>query len=180
MRFRGGSALVCIVGSVVSAALLGSCARTVTDCSEVGWDATFVGRVTAIQPAAAEFTVETVTAEPGSQTAHTPVAGKSIAVHYDGGQERYLRVGEEYEVSEAWLGGRFVSGVHVGGDACSGGTVHADGSSIDTTSATARRMHRIEVGLLAAPVVALVVLGACVRWRRRRRTESVRVDDRYL
>jgi hypothetical protein len=66
-----------------------------------------------------------------------PVAGKQVVVHYDAGNEHFLRVGSRYKVKVWWLGDsdsrrRFVSGIHVAKLPCSGGTVYADGSAIKT------------------------------------------------
>lgn len=152
----------------VAPTLLASCGDT-TECSKTGPDATFVGRLTSVRSGAADFTVATVTIEPGGPRAHVPVAGTSITVVYGNAQEKFLRVGDRYEVSEAWIGGQNVSGVHVANDACSGGTVHADGSRIDTSSATARRARHLALLIGLAPVAALTVLAVWLVTRRRGR-----------
>ena len=162
--------VVAIVSLVVPSGLLASCSAV--DCSKTGNDATFVGRLTAIRPGAAEFTVETVTIEQGFSPAHVPVAGTSITAAYADGQERFLRVGDRYQVSEAWIGGGFASGVHVASDACSGGTVHADGSRIDTSSVTGKRARHLAIALVLAPVGALIILAAWLFVRRRGRRST--------
>jgi len=68
---------------------------------------------------------------------HVPVAGRRIAVHYENGDERFLKVGGDYRVKVWWLGetpatSHFLSSVHTDAHVCSGGTIHADGAPIDT------------------------------------------------
>lgn len=166
-------AILTILGLTLAPALLGSCGGV--DCSSRGFDATFVGRLTAVHTATGTFMVESVQVE--QRSTHVPTVGTLVAVRYADGQERFLRVGKRYRVAVSWNGKEFESGVHVANEPCSRGTLYADGSAIDTARDSWLKVHRALAVLALAPVVAFVILSAWL-WRRRRRSASLRVDDR--
>ena len=176
MRWRGGSTVVVtILGLIATPALLGACGHG--DCSKAGDDAVFVGRLTARDGGLATYTVESVTlSRPPRPGIRVPEPATSISVRYPEAQAKFLRVGTWYRVGVFWSDGEFASGVHVADDACSGGTVHLDGSSIDTSLFPWR--GKALPALALASVAALLITTAVV-WRRRR-PKTVRVDDRYL
>jgi hypothetical protein len=83
-------------------------------------------------------------------------------------------------VNTSWQGNGFVSGVRVAEDPCSGGTVHADGTRIDTSKFPWFKAHVALFSVAIASIVVVSTLGVVLWIRRRRRPESVIVDDRYL
>jgi hypothetical protein len=176
VRWRGGSTVVVtILGLIATPVLLGACAHGT--CNRAGDDAVFVGRLTARHGGAATYTVESVTAtRPLRPGGRVPEPATSTDVHYPESQAKFLHVGAWYRVAVFWSGHEFTSGVHLADDPCSGGTVHLDGSSIDTSLFPWRGKALLALAL--ASVVALLITTAVV-WRRRR-PKTVRVDDRYL
>ena len=55
-----------------------------------------------------------------------------MVVRYERHEQQFLRVGERYAVT-VWSINGYFSGVHHADAVCSTGTVHADGSAIDTS-----------------------------------------------
>ncbi|MDP9332954.1 MAG: hypothetical protein M3Q30_06565 [Actinomycetota bacterium] len=180
MRYtRRIEAFTAILGLAIAPIVVGSCAKAYVDCSKRGFDATFVGRLTAMRTATAIFAMESVQAvRHQGEDAHTPTAGATVAVHYAEGQERLLRVGDRYRVGVVWNGREFESGVHVADDPCSGGTTHADGSAIRTTRESLLTIRDALIALAIAPLVALLVLIAWIGNGRRRRRALVHVGGR--
>ena len=95
------------------------------------------GRLVALHGADATFQVDRV--KRPSYTSHdtpTPVAGQRLVVTYESGDQRYLRTGQRYKVMVWWLHvpspPRYFSSVHTPKRECSGGTIYADGTTIDT------------------------------------------------
>ena len=172
--------IVVVVALALAPTLLGSCGA---ECSgdTTGYDATIVGTLTALHPATGVFTVESAQSErpPGVAT-HVPSVGASVAVHYADGQEWFLRVGRRYQVGVSWNGKTFESGVRVADEPCSGGTVYANGSAIDTSRIAWLEVHHVITVVALAPVLLLAAISLWLWRRRRRRPASVRVDDRYL
>ncbi len=127
-----------LVGSVV-VSCAGHSGRRHVICDFALDSGTFEGRLVTRTGPGVTFMVERV--HPNVAAVRTgsrvPVAGRQVVVHYDAGNEQLLRVGRRYKVKVWWLGDaqsrlRFVSGVHVANRPCSGGTVYADGSAIET------------------------------------------------
>jgi hypothetical protein len=100
------------------------------------------------------------------------LAGQRVNVRYEHGQAQFLRVGDRYRVTLWWISDAgFWSGVHMGDEACSGGTVYADGSPIDT-SLWVRSWVRNGVAIAGAVLFVLILL-LTSRVIRRRRTPAV-------
>ena len=123
--------------SLVSCDSRGGPRRVICDYAQDS--GTFEGRLVTLDGPGVTFMVERV--DPNVAAARIgkriPVAGKRVVVHYDRGNEQFLHRGRQYKVRVWWVGEsqsrlRFFSGVHVANQPCSGGTVYADGSPIET------------------------------------------------
>jgi hypothetical protein len=159
---------------VLVALTTASCTKSRVMCDYAPFDDTIVGTLVARHGPTATFAVESTTPGPSAPAsrpkAPTIVNGTRLAVHYPLDQVRFLRVGHRYRVSVWWFSGRFESGVHVGADVCSTGTVNANGSAINTSSWSRAR----KAVLVGAAVVVLVFVASTVTvgLRRRRRRGS--------
>ena len=96
---------------------------------------TFVGRVVKIDGPTVTYFVEKLKPVPAGEVPrrNAPVPGKTVFVRYDQQEQRYLHVGNRYTVT-VWSFDGYMSGVHHSDAVCSTGTVHADGSAIDTSA----------------------------------------------
>jgi hypothetical protein len=177
-RPRGLVVVLVIASLGVGPSLLASCGTV--ECSiatgpGTGYDASFVGRLTGRHADTATFTVEsTKTFRTENPDGPIPKLTASVAVEYPDDVAHFLHVGKRYLVNVEWSGTAFESDIHRAGDCGSGGTLHADGSPIDTS--TFPWLHRALLAGLVTPVVALLVLVAVVWYRRRRHRRPVVVD----
>lgn len=98
-------------------------------------------------------------------------SGHTVAVRYFADRARFLHVGTRYRVYLSWsASGYFESDVHVSGDACSGGTVYANGRQINTSGWVRSHLGVLVVALLLAPLlVVLLFIVAITRMFGRRR-----------
>jgi hypothetical protein len=100
--------------------------------------------------------------------------GQRVDVRYDHGRAQFLRVGDRYQVKLWWdSDAGFTSGVHMAEDACSTGTVYADGSSIDT-SLWSRSWVRNGVYVAGAVLLPILIVVLTNRLTKRRHERSRR------
>jgi hypothetical protein len=147
-------------------------AAVATSCGDGKGDAEIVGRLTSKRDATATFRVETVKAGPHpSANAPLPAPETSLPVYYYDGDARFLHAGQRYDAQIWWDEGRFTAHVTTAEDLCGGGgTLHADGSAIETSLLS--RFDPKQVGLvMGTPVVILFALVIWLRRRDRRRRE---------
>jgi hypothetical protein len=130
--------------------------------------ATFIGLVLSKDGGSVEYQIDRVLHVDDGEELNS--AGP-LTVDYWDGDARYLSVGDRYRVS-VWSDRRpspkYASGVHRAGENCGGGgTLHADGSSIDT-ALTLLGIQLWPTGVLAACVLAgALVVFASIRGKRR-------------
>jgi hypothetical protein len=165
VAWAGGLALLTSLAMVDLAAPAGACSM---DASI----ATFIGPVLSKGGGGAEFRVDRVLHVTDGEE-FDPKG--SITVDYWSGDEQFLEVGERYRVS-VWSDREpspaYGSGVHRAGENCGGGgTLHADGSSIDTALALFG-IRLWPTGALALGVLAVAVV-VVKRISRRRSPEAV-------
>jgi hypothetical protein len=168
VRGRWAFALVAALALLIVAA---ACSPPRTECDYAAFADTMVGRLVARHGSTATFLIESVTpvaSGPGVGSAPALAARHRVSVHYFGDQAQYLRVGRRYAVNMWWLSNQFESGVHVANDACSTGTVNANGSAINTSIWLVSWVRAAAV-LVPVSVVLLAVAGAAWAIRRRRR-----------
>ena len=91
-------------------------------------------------------------------------------MHYDEGGAGFLRVGRRYQVMAWWLSDHLFSGVHTANPVCSGGTVYADGSAIDTSL---WRRAAIRTLVYASSVIVLAGAASLILFRRARSKRRV-------
>ena len=138
---------------------------------------TFVGHVLAKKGRQVTYQVDEVLQdrsapglEPGPLT-----AGQQVAIRYQGGDERFVHRGDSYLVDAF---GRD-SGVHTAGECTKtehgAGTVHADGSAIDTGLLTAGGIEPF-ASRLAGGLAAIAVGGLAFRWNHRRKHPQLTID----
>ena len=159
-----------LLGTLVATSFVTSCTPTV-ECSMAPDAGTFVGRVEEKHGSAVTFLVQSLQQEPAAAPAklHSPVEGQVVVVHYDKHQEQFLHVGQRYLVTVWWIG-HYYSGVATADIPCSGGTVHADGSAIDTALVHQPYLRSVLYKILIALAgVGLVVAAWALRQRRRQR-----------
>ena len=107
-------------------------------CDYAGPAGIFEGRLLTLRGAEAMFQVDRLRPSTvhGRGNGPVPVAGKRLAVRYENGEQRYLRANQRYRVIVWWLKvpppARFFSSVHTRKSPCSGGTIHVNGTTIDT------------------------------------------------
>jgi uncharacterized protein YcfL len=136
-HLRASVLVVVLLALVMLAGCSSSGGRPRVICDYAQDSGTFDGPLLSLSGSAATFRVDRVHTNPNARRLPKPTAGKTVVVHYDLGDEQFLRVGKRYTVKVTWVGGtsatrQFVSGVHTADHVCSGGTVYADGSAIDT------------------------------------------------
>jgi hypothetical protein len=125
-----------VVGALAATTLVASCSTTGTTTPRVMCDyaqdsGTFVGRLVGRHGSSVTYRVEAVRPSEGAAALPQPVRGTLVVVHYEAHEEQFLHAGERYSV-RVWPINGFFSGVHTADRPCSGGTVHADGTAIDT------------------------------------------------
>ncbi|MGZ4707587.1 MAG: hypothetical protein ACXWBN_02455 [Acidimicrobiales bacterium] len=165
-----------VIGGVVAAAVLvlaiGPFVGGASSCPTVSLtapNASFIGEVVAEHAGAVTFRVDEVLPDRifHDVAAAEVAVGDEVVVHYRGGDERFVHQGQSYQV-DAWghVPDELASGVHTADECAGGGTVHADGSPIDTGLWTrdgiAPYQGRIALGAL---VLAVGVVGAIVHRR---------------
>lgn len=126
-----------------------------------------------LEPEALRFTGEAVAVDGDlvtfEVTGGDPTPGFEVEIEYVDDDSRFVDVGRQYEVT-AWerAGGGLASGVHTAEDECGGGgTVHVDGSAIDTGLFTRNGFRPWVVAAPVAAVAAAVAAGWLVLRRRR-------------
>jgi hypothetical protein len=172
MRFRSIPAL--LIATLTATAFVASCTPPRSICDYAADAGTFVGRVEKTHGADLTFTVERLQEQATSARSglHSPVAGHIVVVHYGRHEEQFLHVGQRYLVTVWWLG-HYFSGVHMANHVCSTGTLHADGSAIDTALVHQPYVREVLFKVLIALVpVGLLITVWAIR-RRRRQRESV-------
>lgn len=150
--------------------VLTNCSRA--DCSKSTPTDTIVGRLSTRRGSTATFSIASVR-QSSTQARSAPyppalTSGQTVSVQYFGDHAKFLRIGSTYLVDVYWVG-YFRSDVHVSSDPCSGGTVYADGKSIDTASWTRSHVSEIVALFAAVPLILLVVLATAIGLRRRAR-----------
>ena len=169
VRARG---LAVVVGLLLASIAGTSCAGSDVECSMLPSSGTFVGTLRSIQGTSATFTVESWTPtqnDAASTPSAAPVVGASVAVQYSAKEVAFLRVGRRYSVLVYDGDGGFVSSVRHADDKCSGGTVYADGSKIDTSLWSRSIVRRAALGFIVLLLLTLVVLAFVTRRLRDRR-----------
>ncbi|MDQ1509578.1 MAG: hypothetical protein QOG50_1422 [Actinomycetota bacterium] len=169
MRIRSSAAL--LIATLAATALMASCAAPRVECDYAADAGTFVGRVEKTRGSTVTYVVERLQAEPASAPAklHSPIEGEIVAVHYERHEDQFLRAGQRYLVTVWWVG-RYFSGVHMANHPCSIGTVHADGSAIDTGLVHQPHLRQVLDKILVAMVgVGLLITVWAIRRRRRQR-----------
>jgi hypothetical protein len=135
-------------------------------CSSVPPTLTIQGRLVAREGSTATFVIGSVPppTNPRSSTRVPPVLkpGQTVAVEYYGDTAKFLDVGTRYRVALYWSGSRFESAVHTA-DSCSGGTVYADGRSIDTRSWGRAHLREIIAVVLLVPLALFLAFAASLK-----------------
>lgn len=181
MRVRSGTTIrwsVCVAVAVIGLSLmLTSCGESEAKCSSAPSAGDLIGTLTRRHGSHAEFLIESIrpTSTPPPAGAPALVVGTHVRVHYGDSTAQFLHVGSRYAVEMWWHNAEFWSDIHTADWPCSGRTVYADGSSINTSS-WARARVREFVYVFAACVAGLVAVVATRHTRRiqrRRRRERV-------
>ena len=166
VRSRGINWPFVAIAVVALVFAMASCGQSGVKCSVIGDAYQFVGSVVSHHGNHAEFVIDSMLPTAGPRPIDAPVlaVGERVKVHYDGSTAQFLHVATGYDVGVFWLDNEYWSDIHTADRPCSGRTVYADGSSINT-SLWARSMVRE-----AVYVIALIVVGVvAVRGLRRRR-----------
>lgn len=168
--------VLALLGLLLAATLVSSCVTQRVKCSMAPDAGSFVGSVVEIHGSAVTFRVETVQRNTSAIAAEfpRPVEGHHVVVHYQDHDEQFLHVGERYSV-KVWPINGFSSSVHTANHACSGGTVHADGTAIDTS--LLRQPHARRVFLVSVAALAVVGLFAAAWMLRKRRRQTKNVEE---
>jgi len=163
--------LLAVVGLLFAATTGTSCGTVDCSSSKIGDSGVFVGRLTSVHGDNATFSVESWTpARGGALVSPAPVVGSTVVVEYVSNEIRFLHVGRRYAVSVFDGDHGLGSGVHTA-NSCSGGTVNANGSSIDTSLVSRPIVKRA----LRAFVLVIVLMLVLLAWitRRSHRARSV-------
>ena len=130
----------------------------------------FIGSAEAKHGGDVTFEVEQLTADrlaPGNP--ETISAGDEVVVHYSGGDERVVHVGQHYQV-DAWGDppDGLASGVQTADECPVGGsaTLHADGTAINTGLFTRDGIEPYAGRILVGALLLAAVTGAVVAYRR--------------
>jgi hypothetical protein len=175
-RTVGSSACVAI-GTLGLSLMVASCGESMAKCSFVPTAYEFIGTVFERGGNHAEFVVDSLRPISRTPPLGTPSldVGQHVKVHFDGSTAQFLHVASRYEVSVWWQNHEFRSDIHTADRPCSGGTVHAGGSSINTSLWARSRVQ--EVVYVVGPVGVALLGTPCVRsvQRRRRRARRTRL-----
>jgi hypothetical protein len=172
---RVGRRILAVVGLLFAATVGGGACGASGPCDgpAPGGSGTFVGRLTAVRGEHATFAVETYAPNPGGPVLTTPPrAAASVDVRYDSDEIKFLRTGRRYSVVVFPTENGPGSGVHHADDNCSGGTVYANGSRIDTSLWSRTIVRRVLLGFVGLLVATLVFLGWVTRRTHRARLRS--------
>jgi hypothetical protein len=170
VRGRDWSVILGVVGLLIGATTIASC--THVECSQGIASGTIVGMLTSIRGTSATFAVATWTPNPeGPALTTPPVQDANVVVRYTADEITFLRTGERYSVEVSPDGDGIGSGVHRAGS-CSGGTIYANGKSIDTSVWSRSIVQRALVGFVVLCVVLLVFLAWITRRNRRAQNAS--------
>jgi hypothetical protein len=171
VRIRSTAAVVLVL--FAATAFLASCSNSGRVICDYAQDAgTFVGPLVRLRGANATFFVEQVkpNSSPAASALPRQPSRRLVVVRYEQKEQQYLHVGRRYSV-RVWAINGFFSSVHVAGHKCSGGTVYANGSAIDTSVWSRPRTRHLILVLVS--VVLLVLGGAALFARARRRRTNV-------
>jgi hypothetical protein len=162
-----------LIAMSAASALIASCAAPRAICDYAAAPGKFVGRVQKTRGSAVTFIVESVQREAASPSneLHSPIKGQ-VVVRYERHEEQFLHVGQRYLVTVSWVG-HYVSGVHMANHVCSDGTVHADGSAIDTALVHQPYLRQVLFKVLIVGTGVGLVIAVWAICRRRRQRESV-------
>ena len=177
MRVHSRTAIGWCVCAAVAALTLTSCGESEAKCSYAPTAGEIIGTLTERRGNHVEFLVESIRATTGSRPAGAPAltVGNHVKVHYGDTTAQFLHVGLRYSVTLWWLKAEFWSDIHRADLPCSMGTVHADGSSINTSLWARSRVREFVYVLVAcaAGLVAVVATRHTRRIQRRRRRARV-------
>ena len=155
--------LLAVVALLFAAATGTSCGTVNCSSSQIGESGILVGRLTAIHGGNATFSVESWTPSRGAVLkSPAPVVGSTVVVEYSPSEIRFLHVGRRYAVAVFNGDHGLGSGVHTA-NSCSGGTVNANGSSIDTSLVSRPLVQRALRGFVLIVVLTLVLLAWITR-----------------
>jgi hypothetical protein len=137
-------------------------------CVELPRHYQFEGEATAKPKDGVTFRVESVVIlHRYSTRATVPQRGETVTVVYLRGGDKFIDVGKRYQVA-VWPGveNRPTSGVQTAANHCGGGgTVHADGSRIDTGIRLFELRPWVAGGIAALVIVGLSVVGLAISRR---------------
>jgi hypothetical protein len=164
----------CVVLLLASLVAVGGQTMAADACSLAASGGQFTGVATSKTGGVVTFSVDDVaprTPGPGASVANI-VPGSSVEVVY-GDVARYMRTGVRYQVTVFGPrnDGTLSSGIAVAQDrGCGGGgTVYADGRSIDTSIISIAGIHTGGVVVIGVGLAVAVLVGAIVIRRRRYR-----------
>ena len=171
MRIRLKAALV--VGVLAAATLVSSCDNTGRVICDYAQDSgTFAGRLVERHGSSLTYRVEALQPSEGAAALPQPVRGTLVVVHYENHEEQFLHVGQRYSV-KVWPIRHYYSGVHTANRPCSGGTLHADGTAIDTSLLHQPHTLRVFLNVVTALAVVGVFVTAWAMRKRRRQRKNV-------
>lgn len=159
--------LVPLLGSVLLAVVAPACSRS-SSCAASIATLPWVGTAIAKDGAIVTFVVEEHPGPAPDGMPPRPAIGAEVRVRYGNGTQRFVHVGQRYQVS-SWgqADDALLSHVVTAEHACQGGTYRADGSAIDTGLFTRDGFRP----WLLVPILggaALVVAAVVGLWRRHR------------
>ncbi len=164
-----------LLGVLCAGALLTSCTPSHSKCSMAPTAGTFVGTLIERRGSTATFRVVRVVPDGRDASPIRPEAGRLAVVRYERHEEQFLRTGDRYLVT-VWpdpKGNGFFSSVHMANHDCSGGTVHADGSAIDTSLRHQPHLHHVVFAFAAVLAALALLVGAWMAGTRRRQRRAV-------
>jgi hypothetical protein len=176
-----GSSVGVAIAAFGLSLMVASCGESKSKCSSAQTAYRFIGTVLERGGNHADFVVNSIRPISSTPPPGMPLltAGQHVKVHFDwdldGSTAQFLHVGSRYDATLWWQNDEFWSDIHTADRPCSGGTVHADGSSINTSLWARSRVR--EVVYVFTPVAVALFATPCVRsvQRRRRRARRARL-----